>query len=76
MLPTSDLHVVETRPLVAPAILHSDLPLSDRASETVRETRQRIQRILRGEDQRLLVIVAPAQFTMWPRPRNMPARWL
>ena len=59
MLPTSDLHVVETRPLVAPAILHSDLPLSDRASETVRETRQRIQRILRGEDQRLLVIVGP-----------------
>ena len=59
MLPTSDLHVVETRPLVAPAILHSDLPLSDRASETVRQTRQRIQRILRGEDQRLLVIVGP-----------------
>ena len=48
MLPTSDLHVVETRPLVAPAILHSDLPLSDRASETVRQTRQTIQRILRG----------------------------
>ena len=59
MLPTSDLHVVETRPLVAPAILHSDLPLSDRASETVRQTRQRIQRILRGEDPRLLVIVGP-----------------
>ena len=59
MLPTSDLHVVETRPLVAPAILHSDLPLSDRASETVRQARQRIQRILRGEDPRLLVIVGP-----------------
>ena len=59
MLPTSDLHVVETRPLVAPAILHSDLPLSDRASETVRQTRQRIQRILRGDDQRPLVIVGP-----------------
>ena len=59
MLPTSDLHVVETRPLVAPAILHADLPLSDRAAETVRSTSQRIQRLLRGEDPRLLVIVGP-----------------
>lgn len=59
MLPTSDLHVVETRPLVAPAILHGDLPLSDRAAETVRGTRQRIQKILGGEDPRLLVIVGP-----------------
>ncbi|MEB3241373.1 MAG: 3-deoxy-7-phosphoheptulonate synthase [Synechococcus sp.] len=59
MFPTSDLHVVETRPLVAPAILHSDLPLSDRGVETVRQTRERIKKILRGEDQRLLVIVGP-----------------
>ena len=29
MLPTSDLHVVETRPLVPPALLHRDLPLSE-----------------------------------------------
>ena len=59
MFPTSDLHVVETRPLVAPAILHSDLPLSDRGVQTVRQTRERIKKILRGEDQRLLVIVGP-----------------
>ena len=59
MRPTSDLHVVETRPLVAPVILQSDLPLTERATHTVQATRQRIKRILSGEDQRLLVIVGP-----------------
>ena len=59
MIPTSDLHVVETRPLVPPAVLHSDLPQSDAGASTVRDTRRRIQRIMRGEDQRLLVIVGP-----------------
>ena len=59
MIPTSDLHVVETRPLVAPALLHRELPLSDAAASTVREARERIKAILRGDDQRLLVIVGP-----------------
>ena len=56
---TSDLHVVETRPLVPPAVLHRDLPLSDRAARTVQQARQAIQAILHGRDQRLLVIVGP-----------------
>ncbi|WP_295535134.1 3-deoxy-7-phosphoheptulonate synthase [Synechococcus sp. UW140] len=59
MQPTSDLHVVETRPLVAPIILQSDMPLTERAALTVRNTRARIKRILAGEDHRLLVIVGP-----------------
>jgi len=59
MLPTSDLHVVETRPLVPPALLHSDLPLGETAAATVREARERIQAILHGRDGRLLVIVGP-----------------
>ena len=58
MATTSDLHVVETRPLVAPALLHGDLPIDAQATETVAAARRRIQAILRGEDQRLLVIVA------------------
>ena len=59
MAATSDLHVVETRPLVAPALLHNDLPIDDAATETVSSSRRRIQAILRGEDQRLLVVVGP-----------------
>ena len=56
---TSDLHIVETRPLVPPAVLHRDLPLSDRAASTVQQARERIQAILHGRDSRLLVIVGP-----------------
>jgi 3-deoxy-7-phosphoheptulonate synthase len=59
MIPTSDLHVVETRPLVAPSLLHSELPMGETAATTVREARERIKAILRGEDSRLLVIVGP-----------------
>jgi len=59
MTTTSDLHVVETRPLVAPALLHGDLATDAAATETVAGTRRRIQAILRGDDQRLLVIVGP-----------------
>ena len=59
MLPTSDLHVVETRPLVPPALLHRDLPLSEAGAATVRQARERIQAILHGRDDRLLVIVGP-----------------
>jgi 3-deoxy-7-phosphoheptulonate synthase len=59
MNPTSDLHVVETRPLVAPAVLHRELPLSDAATTTVVSARERIKAILHGRQPRLLVIVGP-----------------
>ncbi|MEB3271360.1 MAG: 3-deoxy-7-phosphoheptulonate synthase [Synechococcus sp.] len=59
MFPTSDLHVVETRPLVPPSHLHQELPISERGSRTVQSARQRIQAILHGGDPRLLVIVGP-----------------
>ena len=59
MTTTHDLHVVDTRPLVPPALLHRDLPTDARATETVATARQRIQAILRGQDHRLLVIVGP-----------------
>ena len=59
MATTSDLHVVETRPLVAPALLHQDLPTDAAALLTVASARQRIKSILRGEDKRLLVVVGP-----------------
>lgn len=59
MRKTQDLHVVETRPLIAPATLHGELPLSERAATVVAETRDRIRNILRHEDSRLLVVVGP-----------------
>lgn len=59
MFATSDLHVVETRPLVPPLVLHRDLPLSERSAATVQQARERIQAILHGRDRRMLVIVGP-----------------
>jgi 3-deoxy-7-phosphoheptulonate synthase len=59
MYKTFDLHVVETRPLISPAMLHSELPITDTAAALVAETRDRIRNILRHEDLRLLVVVGP-----------------
>ncbi len=56
---TSDLHVVETRPLMPPALIHRDLPLDKAASRVVSTTRKKIQSILHGIDPRILVIVGP-----------------
>jgi 3-deoxy-7-phosphoheptulonate synthase len=59
MRKTHDLHVVETRPLLSPEFIHSELPLSEQAAALVGETRDRIRNILQGKDRRLLVIVGP-----------------
>mgnify|MGYP005847680877 CR=1 FL=1 len=56
---TQDLHVVETRPLVSPALLHHELPMTPVAAQLVSDTRDRIRNILYNEDRRLLVIVGP-----------------
>ncbi len=56
---TSDLHIVETRPLVLPSLLHRELPLDLESAELVADTRKRIQSILSGNDSRILVIVGP-----------------
>ncbi|MEO1127337.1 MAG: 3-deoxy-7-phosphoheptulonate synthase [Cyanobacteria bacterium J06635_15] len=56
---TQDLHIVETRPLVSPALLHHEMPTTEAAATLVAETRDRIRNILYNEDRRLLVIVGP-----------------
>lgn len=56
---TYDLHVVETRPLISPAMLHYELPITETAADLVTEARTRIRNILQNEDRRLLVIVGP-----------------
>ena len=59
MIPTSDLHIVETRPLVPPEALHREMPISETAARTVQLARERIKAILHAGDHRLLVIVGP-----------------
>lgn len=59
MKKTQDLHVLETIPLIPPAQLKDEMPGTDTAYETVIESRQSIKRMLRGKDDRILVIVGP-----------------
>ncbi|MFN6133400.1 MAG: 3-deoxy-7-phosphoheptulonate synthase [Synechococcaceae cyanobacterium] len=59
MITTSDLHIVDTRPLVPPEALHRELPISASAARTVQMARERIKAILHAGDHRLLVIVGP-----------------
>jgi 3-deoxy-7-phosphoheptulonate synthase len=56
---TDDLRIERIRPLIPPAILMEDLPLSEGASTTVADARAAITKVLRGQDDRLVVIVGP-----------------
>lgn len=56
---TSDLHVIENRPLLSPAFIQSEFSLTETAATLVSQTRDRVRNILSGEDQRLLVVVGP-----------------
>jgi 3-deoxy-7-phosphoheptulonate synthase len=56
---TRDLRVESIRPLLPPAILLEELPLSEEGSLVVSRARQEVVRILEGQDDRLLVVVGP-----------------
>jgi 3-deoxy-7-phosphoheptulonate synthase len=56
---TDDVRIDKLKPLLPPAILMEELPVSERASTIVAMARQVVSRILRGEDDRLVVVVGP-----------------
>jgi 3-deoxy-7-phosphoheptulonate synthase len=56
---TQDLHVQAMSPLTPPIVLREQLPLTERAAQTVLKGREAIRRVLDGRDERLLVIVGP-----------------
>src|SRR5213596_50683 len=56
---TRDLHVESIRPLLPPAILLEELPLSELGSLVVGRAREEVIRVLTGEEDRLLVVVGP-----------------
>ena len=57
--PTADLRIRTARPLLSPAILEEDLPLSESGAALVDAARRSIGDILHGRDRRLLAIVGP-----------------
>jgi 3-deoxy-7-phosphoheptulonate synthase len=56
---TDDLRIRQVRPLIPPAILHEEIPISERASNVVAATRTAIASALKGQDPRLVVIAGP-----------------
>lgn len=56
---TDDLRIAGIRPLIAPAVLMADLPALDEVAALVTKTRKNAEAILKGEDDRLLVVVGP-----------------
>jgi len=56
---TRDLHIESIRPLVPPAVLADDLPLSEEHSEVITRARRAVKGILDGADDRLIVVVGP-----------------
>jgi 3-deoxy-7-phosphoheptulonate synthase len=56
---TDDLRITEVRPLIPPAILLDEIPITERASNVVSDTRTAIGNVLHGRDPRLVIVAGP-----------------
>jgi 3-deoxy-7-phosphoheptulonate synthase len=56
---TDDLRITQVRPLIPPAILLEEIPISERASNVVSNARAAIASALEGRDPRVVVVVGP-----------------
>lgn len=56
---TDNLRISRTHPLISPAVLEEELPLTERASELVAAARATVRDIMTGRDARLLLVVGP-----------------
>ncbi len=59
MSQTADLRIRATKPLIAPGLLAEEIPLPEPATDAVATARTAITQIMRGQDDRLLVITGP-----------------
>jgi 3-deoxy-7-phosphoheptulonate synthase len=57
--PTDDLRIKWTKVVLPPVFLEEELPITERASALVFETRKAICNVLSGKDHRLVVVVGP-----------------
>ena len=56
---TDDLRISRTRPLLAPAVVSEETPLTPQAAEFVHTSRRRTEAILDADDTRMLLVVGP-----------------
>jgi len=57
--PIDDTRIAALRPLIPPAILLEDIPLTEKAAKVVTSSRQEISEVFRGKNDRLVVVVGP-----------------
>lgn len=74
MFKTQDLHVRELVRLSTPRAVKAEFPTSEAASATVARSRERVIRILRQHDPRLLVVVGPCSIHDEPAAREYATR--
>lgn len=56
---TDDVRIEGLRPLIPPAILMEEMPITEHASNTIARARTIASNIVKGQDDRLLVVVGP-----------------
>ena len=56
---TDDLRISALRPLLSPAILMEEFPITEDLSTLVASTREGTSAVIRGDDDRLIVVVGP-----------------
>ena len=71
---TDDLRIKKLRPLIPPAILLEEMPVTDDLATSISRHREEIQAILRGDDPRLLVVVGPCSIHDVAAARDYAAR--
>ena len=55
----NDVHITEYQPLISPALLMHDTPVSAEAKQTIARARGQASAVIGGKDDRLLVVVGP-----------------
>jgi 3-deoxy-7-phosphoheptulonate synthase len=58
-IPTDDLRIEKLRPLIPPAILIEEIPLSEAGSKLVADSRIAVRDVMDGRDDRLMVVIGP-----------------
>ncbi len=56
---TDDLRIIDARPMIPPAILHEEMPLTNEVARRVADARNSVADVIHGRDDRLVVVVGP-----------------
>ncbi len=56
---TDDLRIRDVRPLIPPAILLEEIPVTERAANVIGDARAAITAVIEGKDPRLVIVVGP-----------------